>query len=386
MEQRRGIILAKNELAKACGVQTAETIWQAKQKCPELVLVPPNYQLYLRFSQMARTIYDEYTDRVEPFGLDESWLDLTGCPCGSGSQVAEQLRQRIKRELGITVSVGVANNKAFAKLGSDLKKPDAVTVLLPEAYAARVWPLPVSRLLYVGRATTRKLAQHGVFTIGDLARSDPNALQNWMGKPGEMLWRFANGQDLSPVMPGAQSSAIKSIGNSTTVPRDLQNENEAKQVFYILAESVAERLRAHGFCAREVSVGLRDTELHWYDRQVTLERPTDLAEELCQTALSLLRQHYDWQRPLRSVGIRAGRLVAAQTPQQTTLFADEQTRVRWEQLERTMDSLRGRFGKKCIQRAVTMRDASLGTLNPSAAQTAFMAGSRLLGKGGNNGV
>ncbi len=367
--QRHGIILAKNELAKRSGVQTAEAIWQARQKCPELVVVPPNYELYLRFSRMARAIYDEYTDRVEPFGLDESWLDLTGCAGLSGEETAHRIRRRIREELGITVSVGVADNKAFAKLGSDLKKPDAVTVLLPEHYADRVWPLPVSKLLYVGPATTGKLARHGVLTIGDLARCDRDALLRWLGKPGLMLWLYANGLDASPVMQSDQDSVIKSIGNSMTLPRDLTGEEEVKAVFYALAESVARRLRAHGFCARELAIGLRDTGLHWVERQMQLERATDLADELCRGAMILQRGM--WQQPLRSIGLRAGRLVPAGTPQQTTLFCSEGRRLRQERLERTVDSLRGRFGSGCIRRAVTLRDASLGLEALDRARSSF---------------
>ena len=229
-ELRHGIVLAKNQLAKGCGIKTGEVLWQARQKCPELVLVPPSYERYLSYSAMAKEIYQEYTDQVESFGLDECWLDVTGSTAlfGGGCTLADRIRERIRRELGVTASVGVSFNKVFAKLGSDLRKPDATTAISPRDFREKIWPLPVQTLLYVGRATQNKLQRYGIRTIGELARADRGMLQFAFGKNGLMLWAFANGLDTSPVSNIGAKSLIKSIGNSTTTPRDLLSDGEVR--------------------------------------------------------------------------------------------------------------------------------------------------------------
>ena len=370
-EARHGIILAKNQIAKKYGVSTGEALWQAKQKCPQLVIIKPHYDRYLRFSALARQIYNSYTDQVESFGLDECWLDVSGSVhlFGDATVIAEEIRERVKRELGITVSVGVSYNKVFAKLGSDLKKPDAVSVLTRENYRDKVWPLPASDLLYVGRATTRKLYNHGIETIGQLANTDPELLQAWFGKVGMILYWFANGLDNSPVMAVGDETIIKSIGNSTTTPRDLMNELDAKIVFYMLAESVAERMRDHGFLAKTVQISVRDNGLFWYQKQMKLSEPTCLASELCDTAMELLRISYRWQNPLRSIGIRGCDLIPATTPKQLKLFEDEAEREKLEQLERTVDDIRRRFGHYAIYRAVVEFDPTLKHINPKEDHT-----------------
>ena len=230
VEQRHGIILTKNQKAKACGIKTGEAIWQAKQKCPELVCVPPDYPLYVRFSKKMRRLYEQYSDRVESFGLDEAWIDLTnpGVTIADGERIAHEIRERVKGELGITVSVGVSFNKIFAKLGSDMKKPDAVTVIPPEDFCDRIWHLPAGELLYVGPSTRRKLARMNVRTIGDLARLETEVVQYCLGKNGLLLKAYANGLDESPVMPVDFRAAIKSVGNSTTPPHDLVTEADAR--------------------------------------------------------------------------------------------------------------------------------------------------------------
>lgn len=375
VEARHGIILAKNELAKRAGVKTGEALWQAKQKCPDLVIVPPHYQLYLRFSRMARAIYAEYTDLIEPFGLDEAWIDVTGSGVfGDAVEIAETIRNRVKFELGITVSIGVSFNKIFAKLGSDYKKPDAVTVFGKDDYREKVWPLPVEELLYVGSATTRKLHARCIRTIGDLAQTDPSLLHSWLGKMGYVLHAFANGNDPSPVAPLGEEAIIKSIGNSTTTPRDLTCEEDVNIIFYVLAESVAARMRENGFRAKTVQISLRDTDLFSFERQCKLESPSCLASELHDAGMRLLRDHYRFRKPLRSVGIRGMDLVPIQTAMQLNFFEDPVRREKRERLEVAVDELRRRFGHAAVSRAVTMCDPSLGTINPKDDHTIHPVG------------
>lgn len=375
VEARHGIILAKNELAKRAGVKTGEALWQAKQKCPDLVIVPPHYQLYLRFSRMARAIYAEYTDLIEPFGLDEAWIDVTGSGVfGDAVEIAETIRNRVKFELGITVSIGVSFNKIFAKLGSDYKKPDADTVFGKDDYREKVWPLPVEELLYVGPATTRKLRARCIRTIGDLAQTDPSLLHSWLGKMGYVLHAFANGNDPSPVAPLGEEAIIKSIGNSTTTPRDLTCEEDVNIIFYVLAESVAARMRENGFRAKTVQISLRDTDLFSFERQCKLESPSCLASELHDAGMRLLRDHYRFRKPLRSVGIRGMDLVPIQTAMQLNFFEDPVRREKRKQLEVAVDELRRRFGHAAVSRAVTMCDPSLGTINPKDDHTIHPVG------------
>lgn len=375
VEARHGIILAKNELAKRAGVKTGEALWQAKQKCPDLVIVPPHYQLYLRFSRMARAIYAEYTDLIEPFGLDEAWIDVTGSGVfGDAVEIAETIRNRVKFELGITVSIGVSFNKIFAKLGSDYKKPDAVTVFGKDDYREKVWPLPVEELLYVEPATTRKLRARCIRTIGDLAQTDPSLLHSWLGKMGYVLHAFANGNDPSPVAPLGEEAIIKSIGNSTTTPRDLTCEEDVNIIFYVLAESVAARMRENGFRAKTVQISLRDTDLFSFERQCKLESPSCLASELHDAGMRLLQDNYRFRKPLRSVGIRGMDLVPIQIAMQLNFFEDPVRREKRERLEVAVDELRRRFGHAAVSRAVTMCDPSLGTINPKDDHTIHPVG------------
>lgn len=366
-EQRHGIILAKNQAAKARGVKTGETIWQARQKCPHLEVLPPDFDLYWRFCKRVRGIYSEYTDRVEPFGIDEAWLDLSGCTSlfGDGEAVAQELRQRIRRELGITVSIGVSFNKIFAKLGSDYKKPDAVTVISPENYRDLVWPLPAADLLYVGPATERKLGRYGICTIGQLAGANDVLLKTELGKMGLVLGHFARGEDSSPVQQLGDVATVKSVGNGVTAPRDILTPEDAKVVFWVLAESVAERLRELGFLASTLQIGVRDSELRRYERQEKLHRPTSLAEELCAAAMNLLMEHHNWRgSPIRSLELRGSDLLDAQaTVLQTSLFENEEQRHKREQLAETVDWLRQRYGRRALRRGITMTDA-LGDFDP----------------------
>ena len=367
VEARHGIILAKYQIAKCFGVKTGEALWQAKQKCPELHIVPPHFDRYLRFSRMAREIYADYTDLVEPFGLDEVWCDVTGTQKlreRGMEALANEIRERVKFELGITVSVGASWNKIFAKLGSDYKKPDAVTVFTPENYRDKVWPLPASDLLGVGRATERKLASRGIRTIGDIAAAPPSMLRGFLGKWGLILHDFAAGYDSSPVARAGDEAVIKSIGNSTTTPRDLCCDEDAGIVYWMLCESVAERMRESGFLCRGVQVHIRDNELASFERQLKLESPTCLASTLHEAAMRLLRENWDWHKPLRSIGVRATDLLPASTPVQCSIFEDSERQEKRERLERSVDDLRRRFGHYCVGRAVCVSDPTLRNISP----------------------
>ena len=367
VEARHGIILAKNQIAKRFGVKTGEALWQAKQKCPELHIVPPHFDRYLRFSRMAREIYADYTDLVEPFGLDEVWCDVTGTQKlreRGMEMLANEIRERVKFELGITVSVGASWNKIFAKLGSDYKKPDAVTVFTPENYRDKVWPLPAADLLGVGRATERKLASRGIRTIGELAAAPPSMLRGCLGKWGLILHDFATGYDTSPVACAGDEAVIKSIGNSTTTPRDLCCDEDAGIVYWMLCESVAERMRESGFLCRGVQVHIRDNELFSFERQLKLDSPTCLASTLHEAAMRLLRENWDWHKPLRSIGVRATDLLPASTPVQCSIFEDSERQEKRERLERSVDDLRRRFGHYCVGRAVCVSDPTLRNISP----------------------
>ena len=375
-ELRHGIVLAKNQLAKQYGVKTGDAIWQARQKAPGLIIVPPNFPLYMKFSQLVRNIYLQYTPNVESFGLDEAWLDLTqpGMTLEQGRHVAEVLRQRIKEEIGLTVSIGVSWNKIFAKLGSDYRKPDAVTLITPQNYKSLVWPLPASDLLHVGSATNRKLAQYGVTTIGGIANTPPELLYTWLKKWGLYLHTFANGCDGSPVQPADCFTPVKSIGNSLTTPHDLQNNEDVKLTLYMLSESVASQLRSHGVRCQTVQISMRDTALKWFGRQQRLTRSTDLCGEMTDAAMELFCRHYDWRQPIRSLGVRACDLVPDTSTEQTSLFTDETKRAKVQILERTIDQLRARFGYTAIQRGILLADPAIGMANPKEEHTIHPVG------------
>jgi DNA polymerase-4 len=355
---RHGIVLAKNELAKATGIKTGEAIWEAKLKCPKLVIVPPNYRRYIRFSRLARKLYGQYSDRVEPFGLDENWVDITGCG-RDGAAVAEEIRERVREELGLTVSIGVSYNKIFAKLGSDMKKPDAVTVIRRERFQKTVWPLPASNLLGVGPATERKLRRIGIKTIGDIAGLDPVWTKQALGIPGLILIAFANGLDTSPVAVEGREIPIKSIGNSITAAHDLRHETEIRAVTSMLSESVAARLRESGYLAQTIGISIRDYRLNNLDRQRPLSAPTQTAREISCAASALILENFRPGQWIRSLGVRALKLVAASDLRQLSFFPEEEDRVRWHDLETVIDGLRERYGGLSIRTGLSLLDRTL---------------------------
>lgn len=350
---RHGIVLAKSQEAKKCGVSTGQAIWQAKQSCPGLVVVPPHYDRYLEVSEVTKQIYESYTDQVEPFGLDECWLDVGGSlPLfGPGAIIADDIRTRIKQELGLTASVGVSFNKVFAKLGSDYKKPDATTIITQENYKDVVWSLPVSDLLYVGPATTAKLARYGVHTIGDLARTSPEFMALVFGKNGAMLWQFANGQDSSKVSTYYSVPPVKSIGNSTTAPRDLETDDEVKITLYALCESVAARLREQNSACSTVSIGVRDSALLWYTRQVKLPRPVCDSTSIFNAAFGLFSANRP-VRAARSLSVSATGLSIAEESPQLSMFEDDNKALRRADIEQAVDKIRRKYGYESIRRGI----------------------------------
>lgn len=351
---RHGIILAKNEPAKRMGVQTAETVWQAKQKCPHLILLPPHHSLYADYSRRVNAIYGQYTDLVEPFGIDESWLDVTGSLHlfgGDARQLADDIRARLRQELRLTISVGVSFNKVFAKLGSDYKKPDATTVISRENWRDMVWPLPVGDLLFVGRAARRTLSQFGVETIGQLAACKPELLEQLMGKAGLQLYRYANGLDDAPVRPQHEQEPVKSVGNSTTFPENLTRWEQVRGGLQMLCDSVAARLRQQGLYCGGVAVGVRDAQFRTVSRQMRLPEPTHLMRDIYGAALELTGRIWKAPNPVRLLSVTALYITdSADSYQQLDLLAGDATARdrRQEQLESAMDAIRGKYGRDAI--------------------------------------
>ena len=364
-EERHGIVLTANYVAKPYGVKTGMAVWQAKQKCPGLKILPPDMSEYIRFSRMAREIYEDYTDQIEPFGLDESWLDVTGSVglFGNPMIIAREISDRIKFELGITASIGVSDNKITAKLGSDYKKPDAITRIERDNYKEIVYPLPVEDLLYVGPATSKKLRAIGISTIGRLAECPVDILERRLGKMGRILHTFACGRDISPVQRSDHIPNIKSVGNSVTTPRDLTTEGEVKLMFYLLAESVCCRMRELASRCTVVEIYVRDTALNSMTRQRKLLTPSCSSQELAEIGMKLFQCSYHWDKPIRSIGLRGGGIVEAEGTAQMSLYAEDQKRDKWERIDAAVDQIRQRYGYMTIRRAVVDSDPQLGQLN-----------------------
>ena len=353
-ESRHGIVLAKNEAAKQLGVKTAETIWQARQKAPHLITLPPHHGLYREYSRKVNAIYGQYTDLVEPFGIDESWLDITNSMHlfgGDGKAIADQLRERLREELGLTISVGVSFNKIFAKLGSDYRKPDATTVIDRGNWQAIVWPLPVGDLLGVGRSTQKLLRQYGVETIGQLAAFPRQTLETLLGKHGTQLHDYANGLENSPVRPQHEAEPVKSVGNGTTFPQNLTRWEEVRSGLAVLSDSVAGRLRRQGLYCGGVALTIRNAQFRQFSRQVRLDTPTHLQKDIYQTALALARQSWHAPDPIRALTVTALYLTdSADSFQQLDLLdgAAAQREEKQERLEQAMDAIRGKYGKGAI--------------------------------------
>ena len=357
-EERHGIVLAKSERAKQAGVKTGMANWQAKKLCHDLILVPPQYDYYLKFSQYLHKIYQRYTDRVEPYGMDECWLDVTDCKSAPRA-IAEEIRQAVKDELGLTVSIGVSFNKVFAKLGSDMKKPDAITEITRDNYRDVVWPLACSELFYCGRATTAGLGRVGVRTIGDIARLPEEVMRNKLGKNGVTLWRYANGLDRAHVAHQDYSAPAKSVGHGITCVTDLRTLEEAQKVIVALAQDIGYKLRLMRLRARAVHVYVRDSTLCFCGWQKPIDFPTQDEHTIAYEAYELLTAHYAWRNPIRSLTVSAIQLESVDTPTQLDLFYDTAAHERRECLNRAVDTIRDSYGKHAIVPAVILDEAKM---------------------------
>lgn len=360
-ENRHGIVLAKSELAKRAGVKTGMVNWEARQRCPGLIMVRPQYDQYLKYSELARSIYQRYTDQVEPYGMDECWLDVTGSRgmCGDGMQIAENIRQTIKEELGLTVSIGVSFNKIFAKLGSDMKKPDAVTEITKDTFQEKVWSLPASDLLFVGRATTVKLQNYGIRTIGDIAAANPDFLKRLLGVNGIQLWRYASGKDDTPVMHKDFVSPIKSVGHGITCVADLLDEEEVWKVMLELSQDIGHRLRLHKLKAYGVQISLRSNDLGYRQFQGPLSLSTQSPMLIAKKARALFHENYRWLNPVRAVTVRAINLIPQESPEQIDLFTDMRRKEKEEKLGDCIEEIRRRFGKRAVFQACLLGDLKM---------------------------
>lgn len=359
-EDRHGIVLAKSDLAKKAGIKTGMVNWEARQLCKDLIVVPPHYDQYLKYSKLTQAIYQRYTDLMEPFGMDECWLDVTGSRLyGNGMEIAEQIRQACREELGLTVSIGVSYNKIFAKLGSDMKKPDAVTEILRDSFKEKIWPLHCSEMIYCGRATTAKLAKYGIHTIGDVANTDPECLRRWFGVNGLALWRYANGTDNSRVMHKDFVSPVKSVGHGITCVSDLEDEEEVWKVILALSQDVGHRLRVHELSARGVQISVRGNDLLGSQFQGKLPIKTQLPSEIGAAAFHLFQDRYRWGSKVRAVTVRAIDLVPYKDPDQLSMFVDAARLERRERLEDAVEELRSRFGKNAITYGILMGDLKM---------------------------
>lgn len=359
-EERHGIVLAKSEQAKKAGVKTGMTNWEARQACPGLTVVPPQYDQYLKFSKLVHQIYYRYTDLVEPYGMDECWLDVSGSSIfGSAMQIANEIRRATKEELGLTVSVGVSFSKIFAKLGSDLKKPDAVTEIRPDNFRENIWPLDAGELLYVGKATKAKLSRYGIRTIGDLAQTNPKTLKYILGVNGLKLWQYANGLDGARVMHKDFVSPVKSIGHGITCTADLRTPEEVFLVMLELSQDIGHRLRLHELMACGVQVSIRSNDLCYAQYQCKLPARTQLPCEIANAGFRLFTERYHWSTPVRAITIRGIDLIPQRDAEQLSMFVNTQKRDRRVRLEDAVEEIRRRFGKKAISYACLLGDLKI---------------------------
>ena len=360
-EDRHGIVLAKSELAKKAGVKTGMVNWEAERLCKDLIIVPPQYDQYLKYSKLTQAIYNRYTDLIEPFGMDECWLDVSGSQnaCGDPMTIAESIRKTVREELGLTVSIGVSFNKIFAKLGSDMKKPDAITEITEETFKDKIWSLPCSELIYCGPATTKKLDRMGIRTIGQLAQADPNRLKSTLGVNGYALWVYANGKDTSRVMHRDFVSPVKSVGHGITCISDLETPDEVWKVMLSLSQDIGHRLRLHGLSARGVQISIRGDDLFGSQFQAKLPFKTQLPNEIAQAAFHIFKSNYKWYKYVRAVSIRAIDLVPYDSSEQLSLFINNEGRERRERLEDCVEEIRGRFGKEALTYGTLLGDLKM---------------------------
>ena len=353
---RHGIVLAKSEKAKKAGIKTGMVNWEAQKLCPGIIIVPPQYQEYLKYSKLIHEIYSRFTDQVEPYGMDECWLDVTATASlkGKGLEIAEKIRRSVKEELGLTVSIGVSFNKIFAKLGSDMKKPDAITAIGRNDFQEKIWSLPAGELIFVGRATVKKLALHGIRTIGNIAAAGPEFMKQLFGKNGELLWLYASGHDRSRVMPHDYQIPIKSIGHGTTCTSDLRYKEEVWKVILELSQDIGHRLRLHELCAKGVQLTIKDNYLQYQQHQAQLNCLSQSPLEIAQKTRYLFEANYRWHTHVRALTVRAINLVPKSEPEQLNIFENYNKKERLERLEKAVEDIRDRFGKRAIYPATLL--------------------------------
>ncbi len=361
VEQRHGIILAKSEEAKKFGVKTGEALWQAKQKCPELIIIEPHFEQYIKYSKLAHDIYARYTDRIEPMGLDEVWCDLTGSTraFGSPKQISDEIRNAFKEELGVTVSIGISFNKIFAKLGSDLAGKDEVCEITKDNYQEKVWCLPVGAIMGVGRSTSDTLLRYGIKTIGDLACCDPKWLRTVFGVVGDDLWKYANGLDNSRVMPDGYRQPIKSVGHGVTCSENLVSDDEVWKVFLSLSQNVSKQLKKNGLEATGVQISVRDNQLITKQFQSPAEFATQSAKEISETAMKLFKDNYNWGNDVRALTVRAINLQKENTPFQMDFLSDFACHEKQKKIDDTVLAIRERFGTDSIFNCCLMTEEKI---------------------------
>ncbi len=352
-KSRHGIILAKNELAKSCGIKTAEPIWQAKKKCPNLVLIASHHHLYEEYSEKINYIYEQYTDLVEPFSIDESWLDVTGTvhKFGTGKEIADELRRRILAEIGITISVGVSFNKIFAKLGSDYKKPDATTVITRENYQKILWPLPARDMLFVGSVAADRLSKMGIDTIGHIAAAGREQMKVLLGRSGETIWEYAIGLDNSPVKNREELDPPKSIGNSMTFSHDLASRRDICAGLLSLCDQVGSRLRKHGLYCSTVQIQIRDPYFKTISRQQKLPAPTNVTKEIYDATVALMEKNWTMTAPVRLLSVTGTNLTDCCAEQMTLIDDITEEKLKNAKLDQAMDKIRSRYGDDAISYA-----------------------------------
>ena len=349
-DDRHGIVLAKSYEAKKSGVKTAETVWQAKKKCPNLIIVPPQYEEYKKYSKLIQNIYYSYTDQVEPFGLDECWLDVTGSLklFGNVENIAEEIKERVKKEIGVTVSIGVSFTKTFAKLGSDLKKPDAITYISKENFKNIVWPLVTNEIIGVGKSTFKILEEMNLKTIGELANCDISLLEQKLGKHGKILWKRVNGIDDEIVDANMYIASPKSIGNGKTFRNDLTKINDIRSAFQNLTYEISNKLKKHRLEAKNIQIVIRDNQFN--DKQLQCELPTITSSSLIitNTAMDLFKK-YKWNKPIRALTIRAINLIEEGTNDQISLFEEKDEYEKIKKIDKVMFEINNKFGPNSVK-------------------------------------
>lgn len=356
-KNRHGVILAKNELAKGYGIVTAETVWQALRKCPKLTLVRPHHEKYREYSRRINAIYQQYTDQVEAFSVDESWLDVTASLhlFGTGKEIADELRRRIRTEIGLTISVGVSFSKTFAKLGSDYKKPDATTEITRENFRDILWPLPARSMLYVGRAAEETLLKGGIRTIGDIAQAGKDRLRSLLGRTGETIWEYACGLDEEPVKRIGEEEAAKSIGCGITFSRDLVGMRDIRAGLTMLSDTIGTRLRRQGLFCSTVQVQIKNPQLQVICRQKRLEAGTNSTREILEAALSIVQASWRMNAPIRMLTVTAAGLSTDGTAQLSLFDMGAEKRCQNEKLDSAVDAIRAKFGESAISYGNTLR-------------------------------